>query len=500
MLLHLVNQVSKLLNSRGDMMQNLNSALAILQEFLPIRNPCILIRDSITNRYYISLAPEISQSEQFLWNSDHRKDAYLFKHEIFYKLLLSPDEPDILSLPCPKDLRQHQRFVRYIHPVIYQEQTLPVCLLCFLVTEVKQLSEIENVLNIFSDMIALAMVARGVKVNRIKGKQDNLPTDDQIFSNIVGRDNHLLEIARIIKRISTSKATILIRGESGTGKELIAKAIHENSLNPQSPFISLNCAALPENLMESELFGHEKGAFTGAIAQKKGRFELANGGTIFLDEIGYTSLAFQTKILRVLQESEFERLGSTKTLKVDVRVLCATNVDLERAIRDGSFREDLYYRINVVAIRVPPLRDRKEDIPLLINHFLNQLNQENGKHIKLSGNDIPMLVSRGWPGNVRELENAVHHAFLMEKNGYLFFEKSAAQTQMVSKTIVQPIETKISDSDLAHEEVQEIEKALTNCNGIQKKAATMLGISVRQLRYRIQKYHIIVRKIRPINS
>ncbi|MBT4525351.1 MAG: sigma 54-interacting transcriptional regulator [Deltaproteobacteria bacterium] len=500
MFLKLVNQVSKLLNSRGDMMQNLNSALSILQEFLPIRNSCILIRDSITNRYYISLAPEISQSEQYLWNSDHRKDANLFKHEIFYKLLLSPGEPDILGLPCPKDLSRLQRFVKYIHPVIYQEQTLPVCLLCFYVTDAKLLPEVDNIVNIFSDMIAMAMVARGVKVNKISGKQDIQPVEDQIFANIIGRNSHLLEIARIIKRISASKATVLIRGESGTGKELIAKAIHENSLNPQSPFISLNCAALPENLMESELFGHEKGAFTGAIAQKKGRFELANGGTIFLDEIGYTSLAFQTKILRVLQEGEFERLGSTKTLKVDVRVLCATNVDLEQAISDGNFREDLYYRINVVAIRVPPLRDRKEDIPLLVNHFLNELNQENGKQIKLSENDNPMLMSRNWPGNVRELENAVHHAFLMEKNGFLFFEISATQSPRYPNSIIKAVESTLPESDLVIEEVREIEKALANCHGIQKKTAQVLGISVRQLRYRIQKYNIIVRKIKPFNS
>lgn len=501
MLLHLVSQISKLLNSRGDLVQNLNSALAMLQEFLPIRNSCILIRDSITNRYYISLAQEISQSEQYLWNSDSQKSSNAVKHEIFYKLLLSQEEPDILALPCPRDLRQHDRYVRYILPIIYQEQTLPVCLLCFYVTNIKQLSEIDNVMSVFSDMIAMVMVARGIKVNKINEKQDNRPSSPEILKNIIGKNSQLIEIARVIRRISASKATVLIRGESGTGKELIAKAIHQNSINPQSPFVGLNCAALPENLLESELFGHEKGAFTGAISQKKGRFELANGGTIFLDEIGYTSLAFQTKILRVLQEGEFERLGSNETLKIDVRVLCATNVDLEQAIQNNTFREDLYYRINVVSILVPALRQRNEDIPLLINHFLQQLNQTNQKEIKLSENDIPLLVARDWPGNVRELENAVHHAFLMEKNGFLHFKESAGQSNLPHKE--QNVQIEIPDtppSALVNEEKHEIQKALAACNGIQKKAAQMLGISVRQLRYRIKKYNIIVRKLKPVNS
>ena len=303
-----------------------------------------------------------------------------------------------------------------------------------------------------------------------------------------------------VRSVAPTRSTVLLLGETGTGKGVLANLIHQHSNRRDAQFISVHCGAIPDTLLESELFGHEKGAFTGAIAQKKGRFELANGGTIFLDEIGYTSLAFQTKILRVLQEGEFERLGSTKTLKVDVRVLCATNVDLEQAISDGNFREDLYYRINVVAIRVPPLRDRKEDIPLLVNHFLNELNQENGKQIKLSENDNPMLMSRNWPGNVRELENAVHHAFLMEKNGFLFFEISATQSPRYPNSIIKAVESTLPESDLVIEEVREIEKALANCHGIQKKTAQVLGISVRQLRYRIQKYNIIVRKIKPFNS
>jgi Nif-specific regulatory protein len=234
------------------------------------------------------------------------------------------------------------------------------------------------------------------------------------FRNIVGTSKEMRDVYEQIAQVAPSGATVLIRGESGTGKELVAHAIHYNSPRSSKPFVKVNCAALPESLIESELFGHEKGAFTGAVARKRGRFELAEGGTLFLDEIGDLSPAMQVKLLRALQEREFERVGGTETIKVNVRLITATNVDLEQAVSDGRFRSDLYYRLNVFSIYLPPLRERKTDILLLADHFLEKYGRQNGKRIKrISTPAIDMLMTYHWPGNVRELENVVERGTLV---------------------------------------------------------------------------------------
>ena len=231
---------------------------------------------------------------------------------------------------------------------------------------------------------------------------------------IIGQGKWKEEIIRVISRVAPSRATVLLCGESGTGKELVARAVHANSPRRNKPFIAVACAALPRELLESELFGHERGAFTGAIAQKPGRFELADGGTIFLDEIGDIPLDLQVKLLRVLQEREFERIGGTRSMKVDVRVLAATNDDLNGAVAQGLFREDLYYRLRVIEIHLPPLRQRCEDIPLLASHFLAKFNRENGRHLQeFTPGAMQLLCSYPWPGNIRELENALEHAVVM---------------------------------------------------------------------------------------
>jgi DNA-binding NtrC family response regulator len=234
------------------------------------------------------------------------------------------------------------------------------------------------------------------------------------LTSIVGQGNWKEEIIHLVSRVAPSRATVLLCGESGTGKELVARAIHANSTRQGKAFVAVACAALPRDLLESELFGYEKGAFTGAVGQKPGRFELADGGTIFLDEIGDLPLDLQVKLLRVLQEREFERIGGTRSIKVDVRVLAATNQDLEVAVSRGKFREDLYYRLRVIEIHLPPLRERKEDIPLLAEHFLGKFTRENGKHLRdISSTAMRVLCSYNWPGNIRELENAVEHAVVM---------------------------------------------------------------------------------------
>ncbi|MDD3926575.1 MAG: sigma-54 dependent transcriptional regulator [bacterium] len=231
---------------------------------------------------------------------------------------------------------------------------------------------------------------------------------------MIGDSRAMAEIMDMIERVAGSRATVLIRGESGTGKELVARAIHRSSQRAGNPFIAVNCAALSNDLLESELFGHEKGAFTGAMAQKPGRFELADGGTLFLDEIGEISSALQVKLLRILQEREFERVGGTKTIKVDIRLIAATNRDLEEAVKKGDFREDLYYRLKVIELHTPPLRERIEDIAQLSKHFLTRFSHENGKKLKEVSNEAVCLCQGyNWPGNIRELENAIEYAVIM---------------------------------------------------------------------------------------
>ena len=273
--------------------------------------------------------------------------------------------------------------------------------------------------------VVASMIAQAVKFQRLIEEDKKRLVDENThlrqelrdrydFSNIIGTSGPVRQMYEQVAQVAATNTTVLIRGESGTGKELIAHSIHYNSLRAKKPFVKVSCAALPDSLIESELFGYEKGAFTGADARKKGRFELAEGGTLFLDEIGDLPLATQVKLLRVLQEREFERLGGTETVKVNVRLLAATNKDMEKGIAAGSFREDLYYRLNVFAIFVPPLRDRKADLLMLADHFLDKFSQEHGKSIKrISTPAIDMLASYHWPGNVREMENALERAVLM---------------------------------------------------------------------------------------
>jgi Nif-specific regulatory protein len=497
--LDLINQIGRLLNSDGDLMRNMNMVLIMLQEYLPLRNPCLLIRDNIINKFFIELAPEISEDEKNRWNQNtltlNSSPALKIQHE----MILYPDEPDILHLPCIS-MADALPSATIIQPVNYQQQHLPLCILSVMVAGSDQINDIVRIIRFIADLLAVSMIARGFPVVEIQDSFQQEKQIPKIIDDFVGQNEKLKQVANVIKRISASKTNVLIYGESGTGKELIAKAIHNNSFHRKAPFIGVNCAALSENLLESELFGHEKGAFTGAAGTRKGRFELADGGTLFLDEIGDTSLGFQAKILRVLQEGQFERLGGSKTIHVDVRVVCATNVQLEEAVRNGTFREDLYYRLNVIRLEIPPIRERREDIPLLIRYFLDNLNQQGNKNVRIRPRDLERLAELNWPGNVRELENTIQSAFLMEQNNYLKFSARLMESKVNRNVVASPSSTEhpnipVVKNQVELEEVEAIETALRNSRGIQIKAAEMLGVSLRQLRYRIKKYHIIVRKI-----
>jgi len=297
------------------------------------------------------------------------------------------------------------------------------------------------------------------------------------------------EVYDQVAQVASTATTVLIRGESGTGKELVAHAIHYNSPRASKPFIKVNCAALPETLIESELFGHEKGSFTGAHARKRGRFELAEGGTLFLDEIGDLSPALQVKLLRVLQEREFERVGGTETVKVNVRLIAATNVELEQAVQDGRFRSDLYYRLNVFSIYMPALRERKTDVLLLADHFLEKYSRQNGKRIRrISTPAIDMLMSYHWPGNVRELENVIERSTLVCEGSVIhgYNLPPTLQTAEGSGTV-----TRASlDNAVEAYEKDLIQDALKTTRGNRARAARLLDTTERILGYKVKKYEI----------
>ena len=315
------------------------------------------------------------------------------------------------------------------------------------------------------------------------------------FSHIVGTSGPMRQVFEQITRVASTNTTVLIRGESGTGKELIAHAIHYSSARARKPFVKVSCAALPDSLIESELFGYERGAFTGATARKKGRFELADGGTLFLDEIGDVNLSTQVKLLRVLQEREFERLGGTAAIQANVRLVAATNTDLEKAIAAGTFREDLYYRLNVFTIFVPPLRERKTDILLLADHFLEKYAIEHGRNIKrISTPAIDMLMAYHWPGNVRELQNIIERAVLVCDAAVVHGHHlpPTLQTGEASGTVAG---MSLSNAVAAYEK-DLIQDALKTTRGNRVRAAMLLDSTERIISYKVKKYHIDCRRFR----
>jgi two-component system response regulator HydG len=306
------------------------------------------------------------------------------------------------------------------------------------------------------------------------------------FSGIIGKDPQMQNIYRLIEDIAPTDATVLIQGESGTGKELVARAIHRQSPRRKQPFIVINCSAYPATLLESELFGHEKGAFTGAIRQKSGRFEQANNGTVFLDEIGEIAPSAQIKLLRVLQSQKFERVGGEETLKVNVRILAATNKDLLKEVTEGNFREDLFYRLNVIPIQLPPLRKRRNDIPLLARYFLSRFSAEQHKEIQdFSSEAMRLLLDYRWPGNVRELENSIEHTAVLAKGSIV--EISDLPSVIRNSAPSPALEASVS---IAENEKKLLHEVLEECDWNKKKAALQLGISRSTLYEKIKKYQI----------
>jgi len=342
---------------------------------------------------------------------------------------------------------------------------------------------------------------RALDVSRLQEENYRLKKElKKKFSThkIIGNSLPLQEVIKFIEKIADTDSTVLITGESGTGKELVAKTIHYNSSRERNTFVPLNCAAIPKDILESELFGHEKGAFTGAVTTRIGRFELANNGTLFLDEIGELAPSLQVKLLRVLQEKEFERVGGIKTIKVDVRIIAATNRDLEKAVKEGTFREDLYYRLNVIPLHLPPLRKMKEDVPLLVEHFVAEISKRKKKEPpRISPETMNYLVNYKWPGNVRELENLIERLIILKEGDHITpgelperFLENRQMPKVVTKSKL--LSSEGVDLNLVLDEIENnmIIQALEMSKGIKSKAASLLGLNRTTLIEKMKKKSI----------
>ncbi|HTP59734.1 MAG TPA: nif-specific transcriptional activator NifA [Spirochaetia bacterium] len=363
------------------------------------------------------------------------------------------------------------------------------------VAAVSYLQEEARILSIIASLISQAVRLRqSAQEERERLVEENLRLQDELKdryrpSNIIGNSKAMQSVYQFIGQVSASDTTVLLRGESGTGKELVAHAIHYASRRAPRPFVKVNCAALPEGIIESELFGHEKGAFTGAVAARKGRFELAQGGTLFLDEIGDLSPAMQIKLLRVLQEREFERVGGTLTIKADVRLIAATNRDLEKLIETEQFRQDLYYRLNVFPIHIPPLRERRTDILLLADYFVERYARQNHKNVlRISTPAIDMLMAYHWPGNVRELENCIERAVLLSDDEVIHGHHLPPSLQTAESSGTVPRGTLNAALETVEKEL--LMESLKSCRGNMAAAAAALGVTERIMGLRVHRYQI----------
>lgn len=497
-------EIAKRLGSSVDPRVTLTSILEILAESMGMSRGTLTLLDPETKQLYIELAHGLTPEEK-------SRGVYRIGEGITGKVvetgepIIVPDigkEPLFLNRTRSRGDIRRENISFICVPVKVKGDTIGVLSVDRLfIDKSVSLDEDVRILTVVTSLIGQAFTTAKMveleKKNLIKEKlslQRELKSPYR-FANIVFVSDKMREILDSAWRVSQSKATVLLRGESGTGKELIAKTIHYHSKRCDKSFISVNCAAIPDTLIESDLFGHVRGAFTGAVNDKKGRFELADEGTLFLDEIGDIPPSTQVKLLRVLQERRFERVGGSKGITVDVRIIAATNRNLEDAVKEGKFREDLYYRLNVVPIRIPSLRERKEDIPPLVGHFLQLYNEENGRDVKISNEALDTLLIYDWPGNVRELENCIERMIVMAKNDLIMTEDVpiTIDTNLLNhQTDMSGVygQARTLDHTIEFMEKEKIIEALKRAGYVQAKAARQLGITSRQIGYKIKKYGI----------
>lgn len=482
-------EVSKVLSSSFDLEKNLSKSMRVLGEFLEMERGSVFLYDQNSKQLKIVAAHGLTK-EQI------DKGKYRIGEGIVGRViekgspLVIPNvgaEPLFLNKTGSRLKKTGISFLCV--PIAFKGEAIGVLSADRIFKDKAiKIDEDIRVLEIIASIIAqYVMLWRHFKDSEQEKENLRLQLKGRYsLPNIIGNSDRMQEVFEAVYRVADSKATVILYGESGTGKELIAKSVHYMSPRTKEPFVKFNCASIPEGLLESELFGHEKGSFTGAMASRKGRFELAHNGTILLDEVGDLPINLQPKILRVLQEREFERVGGEKTIKVDVRLIAATSRNLEELVSKGLFREDLFYRLNVVPIFMPPLRERKEDIPLLVEFFLKRFNEENKKEISLLPGALRILVDYTWPGNVRELENTMERLVVMAGS-------DSIKPADLPINLKLPPPEEILQKESLKAGIEDIEKssildALEKTGWVQAKAARMIGITPRQIGYKMKKY------------
>ncbi|MBI2485443.1 MAG: nif-specific transcriptional activator NifA [Deltaproteobacteria bacterium] len=506
-----IYEASKELTSTLNLKKSLDSVMNILDKFIDMKYRTVVLSNPETRELSTFVALGINEEEKKLrtYRAGQGIIGKVFKSGSPINISDIRDEPSLSDQI--KLYNENLNFSYICVPIKTSEKVIGTLGVAFYKEKVSFFMDagvriLSMVASLIGQGVELSYMVEKEKQKLILEKislRQQLKTKHSL-ENVIGQGDGMKEIFETVHRVAATTATVFPRGESGTGKELIARAIHYNSPRAKKPFIKINCTALPETLLETELFGHEKGSFTGAIHERKGRFELADGGTIFLDETGDIPVSTQMKLLRVLQERKFERLGSSKTISIDVRVIAATNQDLEKAMVKGGFREDLYYRLNVIPIFHPPLRERKEDIPILVEHFLQRFNEENNKRIGISDEVMGLMLEYSWPGNVRQLENCIERLVIMADRDRVNVEDLPYEIRTFSKQLHNNPETGEINKDASGnfsltKTVKEMEKeliikALQKCGWVKSRAATLLGISSRQVDYRINKYGIEIKK------
>ncbi|NOY64802.1 MAG: nif-specific transcriptional activator NifA [Nitrospirae bacterium] len=489
-------EVSRVLTESFDLEKNLTSAMRTLSELLEMQRGCVYLLDPVSGELTIVAAHGLSHDEI-------RKGKYRIGEGIVGRVIETGepmfvpdigDEPKFLNRTGSRPDKDGISFLCI--PIELKSEMLGVISVDRIYSrEHGGVDDDIRVLGIVSSLIAqfvgLWRIFREADTER---KELRRQLKDRFsIPNLVGESQKFQSVLKMVTKVASTDATVLLLGESGTGKELIARTLHYQSPRAKGPFVAVNCAALPENLIEMELFGAEKGAFTGATERRIGRFERAKGGTIFLDEIGELPLSVQAKLLRVLQEKTFERLGSADPIKVDVRIIAATNRNLLDEVRTGKFREDLYWRLNVVSIRLPSLRERKEDIPHLVTYYLKRFNRKYKKNIRITDEAMKGLMEYSWPGNIRELANTLERMVIMAEDDLIRYH-DIHWNSIYSKDTYASGMTSAEEKTLSCEveaiERERIINALKENNFIQSRAARALGITPRQLGYRIKKYGI----------
>lgn len=483
-------------DSRGEIVKSLEKCLAILKKELDLDN-CVIYR---LNDELLNIFASVNFNKHQKIISEYRlgEGATGLAAKVKEPVVIENVHNDILFLN--KSGNRNTDTISYIAvPMIVENEVVGVMAVNLIRITKIGFDELIRILSIMSSLFAQAINSHFI-VEMEKEKLKDLKQyykmewDSKVhnFGDIIGESRKMKDVFRVIERIAPSDVTVLVRGETGTGKELVAAAIHKRSRRADEPFVKLNCAAITDSLLESELFGHEKGAFTDAKETRKGRFELADKGTLFLDEIGDISASAQVKLLRVLQEREFERVGGSKTIKVNVRLVAATNRDLEKMVKNGDFREDLYYRLNVIPIDLPPLRKRGDDIKLLVNFFLERAIKNHKKTVKITDEAMDKLMGYPWPGNVREMENTLERIVLMGDEAGI----SAADMILLLPALKnEKITEEFNAISMDNKTLEELEKeavlnALRQSDDNQSKAADILGITVRQIGYKVKKYGI----------